>query len=81
MKTARAAIGYHSYYWTNTKILRYCNWLNGMHLLYYSIISFIHKCNFERLPKSIINNWIFNDQRDTRFTLSPQKISIRVKVL
>ena len=73
MKTARTAIGYHSYYWSNIKVLKMCGWLNGVHLLYYGIISFIHKCNFERLPRTIVNNWCYNSRECSRNNIGPIK--------
>merc|ERR1719158_1084770 len=66
LKTARTAIGYHAYYWTNTKVLTTCDWLDAVHLLYYSIICFIHKCNFERMPKIIIKNWVYTNRENNR---------------
>ena len=38
MRVARNAIGFHSYYWTNTKVLRVCGWMDAIHLVYYSTI-------------------------------------------
>ena len=71
-KAARNAIGYHSYWWSNTKILKYCNWLNGTHSIYYSTLNFIHKINFEMLPNFLVENIIFNKQiKNIRYTKSP----------
>ena len=71
LKTARAAIGYHSYYWTNSKVLKTCEWLDGIHLFYYSIICFIHKCNIDRVPKLIIINWEYTNRVGSR-TIGPK---------
>ena len=60
-KAAGSAIGYHSYKWSNNKILNVCNWLNSTHSIYYATLCFIHKINFEMLPKSIIDNFIFSN--------------------
>ena len=59
-QAARSAIGYHTYKWSNFKLLRYCNWLGGVHMLYYSTLCFVHKINFEMEPKSLINELKFN---------------------
>ena len=71
MKTARTAIGYHSYYWSNSKVLKTCVWFNGVHLLYYGIISFIHKCNFEKLPLTIVDRWNYNTRVSSRNNIGP----------
>ena len=71
MKTARTAIGYHSYYWSNSKVLKTCSWLNGVHLLYYGIVSFIHKCNFEKLPLTIVDRWNYNTRVSSRNNIGP----------
>ena len=46
MKAARQTIGYHSYKWSNFKVLKYCKWLNGIHNIYYATLCFVHKINF-----------------------------------
>ena len=71
-KAARNAIGYHSYWWSNDKILKYCNWLNGTHSIYYTTLVFVHKINFEMLPEFLVENIIFNKKvKNTRYTKSP----------
>ena len=71
-KAARSAIGYHTYKWSNSKVLKYCNWLNVVHTIYYSTLCFIHKINFEMEPKQLVNELIFNNNNKiTRFVKSP----------
>ena len=45
-KMGRKAMGFQSYRWTNSKVLRNCKWLNGTHILVYSVLNLIHKINF-----------------------------------
>ena len=71
-KAARSAIGYHTYKWSNFKLLKYCNWLGGVHMLYYSTLCFVHKINFEMEPKSLINELKFNiNNINIRYVKSP----------
>ena len=79
LKVARVAIGYHSYYWTNTKVLKTREWLDGIHLLYYSIISFVHKCNFDRLPKLIVDNWVYTNRDGKSRLIGPRHHSYKPK--
>ena len=73
MKAAIQAIGYHSYKWSNFKVLKYCKWLNGIHNIYYATLCFVHKINFEMEPKSLVSQFIFNNdlKNNIRFTKSP----------
>ena len=59
-KVARRTLGYHSYRWSNTKILKKCKWLNATHLIIYSILTLFHKVNINIIPKSISNLFIYN---------------------
>ena len=71
-KAARSAIGYHTYKWSNFKLLKYCKWLGGVHMLYYSTLCFVHKLNFEMEPKSLINELKFNkNNKNIRYVKSP----------
>ena len=73
MKAARQTIGYHTYKWSNFKVLKYCKWLNGVHNIYYATLCFVHKINFEMEPKSLVSQLIFNNdiKKNTRFIKSP----------
>ena len=71
-KAARSAIGYHTYKWSNFKLLNYCKWLNGVHMIYYSTLCFIHKINYEMEPKSIINKLKYNkNNKNSRYVNAP----------
>ena len=69
MKAVRKTIGYHTYKWSNFKVLKYCKWLNGVHNIYYATLCFVHKINFEMEPKSLVSQLIFNNdvKKNTRF--------------
>ena len=58
-KVAKHCLGYQSFKWDNNKVLNKLNWLNGTHLIYYSVLNFIHKANFDMEPKSIIDKYSY----------------------
>ena len=79
-KAARNALGYHTYKWSNFKLLKYCNWLGGVHMLYYSTLCFVHKINFEMVPKSLVNELKFNNNvKNVRFVKSPVSNIVKSK--
>ena len=54
-KIARHCIGYHSYWWTDIKLRKTCNWMNAVHLTVYAILNIIHKVNHDIIPRSLVN--------------------------
>ena len=60
-KVARSCIGIASYRWHNSKVILKCAWLNGTHLLYYSALCLIHKMNFEGLPQSLVELFVYRE--------------------
>ena len=60
-KVARTCMGRAAYRWHNSKLFQKCGWLNGTHLLYYSALCFLHKINFESIPISIIDLYIYRE--------------------
>ena len=45
----------------------------GTHLIYYSVLCFVHKINFEMMPSAIVNLLVFNDNKSSRFVKAPVK--------
>ena len=70
-KVARYCMGYKSFRWNNTTLMRKCGWLGGTHLIYYGVLCFIHKINFENLPESLTNLFIYKDNLRGRYTRCP----------
>ena len=60
-KVARTCMGRAAYRWHNSKLFQKCDGLNGTHLLYYSALCFLHKINFESIPISIIDLYIYRE--------------------
>ena len=40
-------------------------------MIYYSVLCFVHKINFEMMPSAIVNLLVFNDNKSTRFVKAP----------
>ena len=72
-KIARICLGFKSYKWNNTTVLRKCGWLGGTHLIYFSTLCFIHKINFDMQPISLVEKFIYRENRGSRYTRCPFK--------
>ena len=66
-------MGFKSYKWNNTTVLRKCGWLGGTHLIYFSTLCFIHKINFDMQPISLVEKFIYRENRGSRYTRCPFK--------
>ena len=71
-KIGRRAIGYHSYRWSNKKLLDKCKWLCGTHTIVYSLLCLIHKLNIYNQPKLIYDLIQFKDNSGSRFAKCPE---------
>ena len=70
-KVARTTIGYHSYRWSNCKVLSKCNWLNATQLIVYSILNVVHKVNIDLIPPSILDLFLYSQKENSRFVRTP----------
>ena len=73
-KLAWSSLGYHSYRWSNIKVLEKCKWMNAPHLIIYASLCLIHKVNTEGIPKSILNMFVYNDKVNSRLTRTPCRL-------
>ena len=73
-KLARSSLGYHSYKWSNIKVLEKCKWMNAPHLIIYASLCLIHKVNTEGIPKSILNMFVYNEKVNSRLTRTPSRL-------
>ena len=73
-KIARFCCGFASYRWNNSKTLSKCGWLSGTQLLYYSILNFVHKINFDSNPKALFELFKYKENIRGRYTRCPDSL-------
>ena len=78
-KMGRRTIGYHSFRWSNRKLLEKCKWLCGTHSIVYSILCLIHKLNIYNQPKLICDLIQFKENNGSRFTKCPESMKYKSK--
>ena len=67
MKCTRPILGFNSYKWSTTKIMKILGWVTIHHMIIIESILFIHKCIYENNPLTITELITYSINRDTNF--------------
>ena len=66
LTAARAVCGYHSYYWSKTKLLSTCGWLSVNQLYWQEVFTTTHKILLSQKPVNIHGRMVARHQHHTR---------------
>ena len=66
LKAARAVCGYHSYYWSTSKLLSRCGWLSVHQLYWQEVYTLTYKILKSTKPVNIHGRMVANHQHGTR---------------